>query len=511
MVMEGSKQLIKKNLIISNFVIFALFILISKALGFLRSIFIAKSIGTSNFSDAYLQVFGVSTLLFTSIGIALSSVSIPIFTQYLTQESEEDRKEYISNLFSQVTLITSIITVIGIMFAPWITKLILPGISGEAYNLSISLTRIMFPTLIFICLAYIVSGVLQVHKHFVITSLISIPFNLIIILFLIIYEDNIIYLGYVTAAGWLLQLLVQLPILFKEKYKLSFHIDFTNKHIRQIYANLVPILLGNAVLQLCVITDRAIVNSINEGYTSALSYGSEFFMTVTSIFIVAISTVAFPDISKYCIEKDFEKVRKLVGYIIKVLLLITIPYLVVVSFYSNEIITLIYKRGAFTYESARLTSLAFLLYSFCVVGYMAQEVFNRVYYALKKYYPPMLIGAICILLNVIIDLLVYKSFGIVGIVGSTAICFLIYTLLMNYFVGKEIGNFLDKETFIHFCRVLVGAVGMLAVFLLFKFLNLSGMFKSFILPLLIGGGVYILLAYCTKTLEVIFRGERELL
>ena len=195
-------------------------------------------------ADIYLQTFKVPSLLFTSIGMALSSVNIPNLTYLISKKNEDEQRKYISNLFAQISLFSAAISILGIICAPLVAKLILPGLSNDVAGVAVTLTRIMFPALMFISLAYITAGILQVHRHFMISSLISIPSNIAIIGSLLIFRGDVVALGYATTIGWLLQFLVQLPVLIKEKYRFGFKINLKNEHTRNIYRQLVPILLG---------------------------------------------------------------------------------------------------------------------------------------------------------------------------------------------------------------------------------------------------------------------------
>jgi putative peptidoglycan lipid II flippase len=496
-------KVMAKNKIIVNFTGVSVFIILSKLLGFVRDILIAAGIGTSRMADIYLQTFKVPALLFTSIGMALSSVNIPNLTYFISKKNEGERRKYVSNLFAQISLFSAVISILGIICAPLVAKLILPGLSNDVAGVAVTLTRIMFPALMFISLAYITAGILQVHRHFMISSLISIPSNIAIIGSLLIFRGNVIALGYATTIGWLLQFLVQLPVLIKEKYRFGFKINLKNEHTRNIYRQLVPILLGNAALQLCLLTDNAFASYLEKGTTAALSFGSTLFMTVTSVFIVAMSTVTFPDLSKYCLEKDLEKVRGLLKYIFKVLFFILVPYLIIVIAYNKEIIGLVYQRGSFTSQSTAMTSTAFLLYSLCIAGYVSQEIFNRLYYALRKYKVPMILSIVCIVINFILVSLTYRQWGIVGIAGTTAVSFGIYTVIMGIMVKKDVGAFLDREFAGFAIGLIIPAACMTAVFLLFNYLNPDGIFKAFLIPLILGGLIYLLIAYFTGVLKEI--------
>jgi len=477
-----------------TFIGVSIVIFMSKVLGFLRDISFAYFFGTTFLSDLFQLIFSLPSLLFSSIGTALSSVNIPDLTYYINSRTREERDRYLSNLFAQITLWATILSLVGIIFAPAITSLIAPGAKSDVVDLAVLLTRIMIPTLLFVSLTYVAAGVLQVHGHFLISSAISIPFNLLIIIFLYIKGNDIIFLGYVTTLGWFLQFLIQVPVLWKEKYRFFWRLDFKDQHTILMFKQLLPILLGNSLLQLCLIIDRSFSYHLEEGTTAALGYGSTLFVTVTSIFIVAMSTVVFPRLSQYCLDGNNLRIRILLQNIFRILLFILIPYLVLVVSYHHAIVSLIYERGVFTDKSTSITSLAFLGYSFAVIGYACQEIFNRVYYALKKFKIPMQVSILCIVLKLLLDLILFRTAGIIGISVSTAVCLLIYAVIMGVFLHREIGSFLGWDIVYFIFQLGLPIAGMIVIILGSRCLSWDGRL-AFLLPLLLSGLVYLGISY----------------
>lgn len=286
--------------------------------------------------------------------------------------------------------------------------------------------------------------------------------------------------------------------MLRDKYSLKLTLNFQDKHTRSMFRQLIPILLGNSVLQLCLIIDRSFGTHLPEGTAAALGFGSNLFITVTSVFIVAMSTVVFPRLSEFCLKTDYEGIRSMLGYAFRTLFFILLPYLILTAFYYQDIIALVYQRGAFTSDSTAMTALAFLFYSLAVPGYTCQEIFNRVFYALKKFYIPMRVSLLCVGLNVGLDFLLYKSAGISGISLSTAFCLLLYGVIMGIMIKRELGGFPLRELMAFGTGLLLPAGGMLAVIVGFGLLlpGKTGLF--FLLPLALSGAVYLVLAYAMR-------------
>jgi putative peptidoglycan lipid II flippase len=329
-----------------NFIGVSITIFFSKLLGFVREIVFASVFGTTVLTDMFQVIFSFPSLFFSSIGTALSAVNIPDLTYFITHRSKEERNQYLANLFAQVTFIASTVALLGIVCAPPLTQIIAPGLSPKVDHIAVLLTRIMMPTLLFVSLTYLTAGVLQVHQYFLVSASISIPFNMLIIWALLWKGNDLVFLGYVTTLGWLLQFLIQLPVLVREKYQWRFKLQWSDPYIRNTFKNLLPILLGNSLLQLCLIIDRSFATHLSPGTAASLAFGSNLFVTITSVFIVAMTTVVFPRLSRYCLDSDFERIRFLLAQAFKMLLFILVPYLLLVICYHKEIITLVYQRGA---------------------------------------------------------------------------------------------------------------------------------------------------------------------
>lgn len=478
-----------------NFIGVSLVIFFSKLIGFVRDIVFASVFGTSILTDVFQTIFSLPALFFSGIGTALSSINIPNLTYYVTHAGIEERNRYTAYLYARITFWGSVVSILGIILAPFLARIIAPGLEGKAGEIAVITTRIMMPTFLFVTLTFVTAGILQVHGRFLWAASISIPFNILIMAALIFKGADVIFLSYVTTAGWLVQFLIQLPALVKEKYSFSIKKkDYPAFNAGSLLTKLLPVLLGNSLLALCLIVDRSFATHLSEGTASALSFGGNLFVTITSVFIVAMASVVFPRLSRYCIDKDYMQITFLLENIFKVLTFILLPYLIFVVIYHHEIITLIYERGAFTRESTNMTAYAFLFYSFAVIGYVSQEIFNRVYYALKKFTLPMTVSLICVVLNLLFNLVFLKS-GIIALSFSTALVLTVYALVMGIMVKKEVGSYLGTN-FIRFtARLTVPIALMLGSIAFFKYLGLSGIIAGFLLPCLISGTIYLASAY----------------
>ncbi|MDO4540350.1 MAG: lipid II flippase MurJ, partial [Syntrophomonadaceae bacterium] len=444
------------------------------------------------------NVFSLPNLFFTAIGTALSSVIIPDLTFYMNKASREERQRYIYSVFAQVTMLAALLSLVGIIFAPALARLLAPGLAMDAQLESVitMLTRIMMPTLLFVSLTYMAMGVLQVHGHFILSAAVSVPFNLLIIATLLLSRDNILLLGYMTTLGWLLQFIIQLPVLIKGGYRPFRSIDFKNRHTVSMFKQLLPILMGNSLLQLSLIMDRSFATVLDPtgGAAAAIAFGSNLFVTITSVFIVAMSTVVFPRLSRYSLAQDHAGIRRMLSYAFRILLFILLPYLLLVGAYHQDIIALLYERGAFSSHSTALVSAAFFIYSFAVPGYVCQELFTRVFYSLKRFTIPMTASLCCLGLNLLANELLCDSFGVTGLGLSTVGVLWLYAIIMGVLVYREVGGFIQRDLFSFALRLLLPTAFLVLTMALAPVVIPSWGLLTFLLPMGVGGGLYVLIA-----------------
>ncbi|MDO5478857.1 MAG: lipid II flippase MurJ, partial [Clostridia bacterium] len=378
-----------------SYILVVVGILLAKGLGFFRDMAFAGVFGTGTEADIYSQVFGLVNLIFTGIGVALSTLVIKNLNK---EENAGHEQSYAASFLRKSILALTVAAFAVALLARPIVNMVLPGLSPEEFELAVKMMYLMAPSLIFVVVAYIVSGLLQNKQVYFITSIMSLPFNVAIIAALFFENVDIMAVALVTTIGWFFHIVIQLPAFYKKGY--SF---FEKKDKSLIKKEKSPeilwIFISNMMFQLCVYIDRAFV-----GDASTFNYASNLFITISSVFVVAMSTVVFPSISKNYEEGQITYVNELVQYIITIMVAIFLPFLLVVGFFGEDVIRLVYERGEFAAESTIAVSKMFFIYSLGVLGYVAQELFNKVLYLAGKYKYTVIGTIVVVLANVGINL-----------------------------------------------------------------------------------------------------------
>lgn len=487
-------------------------IIVAKIVGFSRDIFFAHQYGTGVISDVYFQIFSIVTLVFTGIGIALQTRVIMNLNKE-ENASFERKKAYVSSFIIKTVIYLIAVTAVLYVFARPFTKMLLPEISGKDFETAVGLTYIMLPSFLFVTVAYIISGVLQNSKVFFIPSVVSLPYNVIIIASLFIPNVTIQQIGIATTIGWLLHIVIQLPDFYRKGYRFIYRPanDLTKKKSRTDMT-IWWIFISNMMFQLCFILDKAYVSG-DPGMTSTLNYASNLFVTISSVFVVAMSSVVFPSISKNFEEGNIAYVRELIGYIITVMFAVFVPFLLVVSLFGEQIIGLVYERGQFTHESTIATASAFVIYSFGILGYLAQELINKVMYLASKYKYTIIGTVSVVVLKVVLNSLFVKNSDNGTFIASvsTTLLLTLYAIMAFSVLKKIIGNYISKNVVINIIKVLISGVAAYAVYCVLRIFmpeTVTSTSPVFVFPILICGIVYIAVAFVLGLHKQLFRSSK---
>ena len=482
-------------------------IFIAKFIGLFRDIIFASVFGTSAVSDIYFQIFGIVTLIFTGIGVALQTMLI----KNLNKEginTKENQEIYTRKFISRVSVILISVIFVLYIFARPFTKLLLPGITEEYFEIAVKITYLMLPSLWGAVIAYIVSGALQNRQIFFVSSIISLPYNAVVLLALFLNVTDIYLISTITTIGWILQVIIQMPWFYKNGYKMFIPKKNESPLMIKGRANqeILWIFISNMMFQLCFLIDKTFVSG-ETGMIASINYASNLFIQISGVFVVAMSTVVFPSISKDYEKGDVPAVRSHLRYIITVMCAIFFAMLLTASCFSEQVIRLIYERGEFTAKSTETTALIFSIYCFGVFGYIAQEQFNKILYLGNKYKYTVWGTVAVILMKFLIDI---STDNVVMIASSTSLLLTIYALYIAFAIKKVVGNYLNKEIMINVTKVVCAGVCAIAVYVLFRQFApdmINGKITFFI-PLFCCGIVYVSVLYFTGIINVILHKEK---
>jgi len=487
----------------------ALFIMIitlfSKFLGFGRDIILSYFFGASNISDAYLISLTIPSVIFGFIGVGIVTAYIPMQSRIIRESGEEAGSEFTSNFTNIILMLVTMILLIGMVFTEPIVKLFALGFSGEILELTIKFTKISLFGMYFTALISIYSGYLQIKDNYIVPALIGFPLNIIVIITIIIAsQGNYIILALGTLLATASQFFLMVPFIKKQNfnYTLAFNLK-DDRIIKTLYIAL-PVVIGTSVNQVNILVDRTIASSLAVGGISSLNYANRLNLFIQGLFVTSIITAMYPMISSYASNKNFEGIKKALQESINIITIFVLPITIGTMIFSNEVINLLFGRGAFDDNAIKMTSAALFFYALGMLGFGFREVLARGFYSMQDTKTPMINAAIGMFLNIILNIILSRFMGIGGLALATSVAATFTTVLLFISFRKKMGPFGMKQISISFLKILFASLVMgLLANLSFNYLTVTlSQNLSLLLAIGVGALTYFLIIYFMKIEDV---------
>ena len=440
--------------------------LLAKCLGFGRELALASVYGASGVSDAFLVAMNIPAVIFQAIGTSLGTAFIPLYCEVNSNKGEKASNLYTNNILNIVVMICVVLSIFGAIFTEQVVKLFAMGFEGETLRLAIYYTRVLILGLAFLGISYILMAFLQVKEKFVIAGLMPIPYNILIITSIFLsasVNPNILPWG--TLFGLSLQFVFLYPFARQKGFRYIFHVDFKDEYVKRMLWLIMPVLIGVAVNQINTIVDRTIASTLVEGSISALNYATKLNQFVMGMFIVSISSVVYPMLSKLSTENNKEKFNDTIAKSVNTVTLLVIPISAGAIVLAKPIVRLLFQRGEFDERATYMTAIALTFYSIGMIGYGLRDILGKVFYSIQDTRTPMINGVIAMVLNITLNILFVKftNMQIAGLAFATSISALVTITLLFINLKLKIGQFGGNKILSVMIKSIVSALIMALV------------------------------------------------
>ena len=444
---------------------FSFFTLISRILGYLRDILIAIFLGTSLFADAFFVAFRLpNTFRRLFAEGTFNAAFIPSYAGELSKNKNK-AKHFAQNVFNLLFIILLFFVFLAEVFMPQLIYLIAPGFykDPEKLNLAISLSRITFPFLFFICLASFFSAILNSYNKFAAASAAPIILNIILIGSLFVSKwlniSEVLLLSYAVSFSGLLQLLILLYFVKRHfKLNLSFKIKI-DKKIKFFFQKLLPSIFSSGVTQINILVGT-IIASFQAGAVSYLYYADRIYQINLAVAGIAIGTVMLPQLSKYIKNNNYVKATYLQNRAIELCLFLSVPGAIALVIASQEIITSLFGYGSFNLESVNNTAIALTFFAFGVPAFSILKILSNLFFARNDTKLPFYLSVVSVVLNILISISLFSRVGFVIIPIATSISSWANVFLHFYFIKKKNLHNFDNKFIYKFPRMILSVVVM---------------------------------------------------
>lgn len=435
--------------------------LISKVLGFFRELCLGSVYGASAFTDAYIISQNIPIVIFTSVAMALGTSYIPLFCDIREKSGDKEAIKFSNNLINIVVIFCSLLAIVCMIFTEPIVKIFAMGFEGETLKLAVEFTRILIIGIIFIGVNDVLMPFLQINQNYAVPGMLGIPYNIVIIISIFAspkFGYNVLIYG--TLLAILSKVLFQIPFAKKKGYKYKAYVNVKDKNIKKLLLLVAPVFVGVAVNQVNGLVDKTLASTLVEGSISALNYANKLNEFVMGIFIVSITSVIYPLLSKLSAANNKEEFNNSIVKSINYVILLVIPISIGAMVLSTPIVKLLFERGAFDLRATQMTSSALFCYSIGIIGFGLRDILSRVFYSIQDTKTPMINGAIAMALNIVLNLILIKYIGHAGLALATSISALVCIVLLFRSLRKKIGNFGEEKIAVVFIKTLISGVVM---------------------------------------------------
>jgi putative peptidoglycan lipid II flippase len=443
--MEQNKSLIKSTRTIGAGT------LASRILGFVRDVVIAGFFGTGLRAQAFVVSFRIPNLLRSIVAEGgTNSAVVPVLSRIKSQGKDEEFWQAANCLLNILIIALAAITLLGQLFSPYIVRAIAPGFiqDPEKLQLTIRLTRFLFPYILLIGLSAYAMAILNSLKHFTLPALAPCMLNISLIASALIFSPRLqepvdgLVIG--VLVGGLLQIIVQAPLIIRQGLLKKRFSGFIHPRIKEMWRLFLPRILGIAVYQINIFVDTifaSFVFIVGEGAPAALPYANRIVHLPLAIFGIALAQVALPTLSGLAEKEDFAEFRRTVSFSLRSVFTLMLPATLGIFVLARPLVKIIFERGSFTSYSTEITSFALLFYCLGLTGYAGKNILTNSFYALRDTLTPSKIAGLALLINIILNFILMRPLKIAGLALATAVSVTIYFIALLATLQKRIGKF----------------------------------------------------------------------
>ncbi len=396
--------------------------LLSRILGFVREAVIARAFGAGAATDAFFVAFRLPNLLRRLFAEgAFSQAFVPILAEYRNRRGAADTRILIDRTATVLFVVLVAVTALGILGAPLIILTTAPGFvtAPDKFQLTVELTRIVFPYILFLSLVSLSGGILNTWSRFQIPAFTPVLLNISMILAATVaapwFDPPALALGWGAFLGGVLQLALQVPALKRLGLLPRWDWNPHDEGVRRILKLMGPAAIGVSVAQVSLLINTIFASFLPTGSVSWLSYADRLMEFPTGMLGVALGTILLPSLAKHYADNDPGEYSKLLDWGLRMTLLLAAPAAVALGILAIPLIATLFFHGQFTVQDVEMTRLALVAYSVGLVGLILVKVLAPGFYARQNIKTPVKIAIFTLLATQAMNLVFIGPFRHAGL------------------------------------------------------------------------------------------------
>ncbi len=425
--------------------------LVSRVMGYARDMVMSWAFGTGLAADAFYVAYRIPNLLRELLAEgSMSAAFIPVFTETLTKESRESARQLANAVFARLLVILIVLTGLGILFAPYVVKMIAVGwvhrAEHDKYVIGVTLTRIMFPYLFFIGLAALAMGMLNSLRQFLSPALSPVMMNVMtitaVVLSIQFMAEPIYGVAVGVVIGGLFQFLIQVPGLRKQGMVMRPQFKPTHPGVMKVARLAAPVFFSSSVNQLNIFMGTIFASFLGTGSITYLFYGMRFIHFPLGIFGIAIATAVLPTMAAQAARQENAEFRETLSLGLRLVFFIMFPAMAGLIMLRVPIVSLLLEHGQFDRISTLGTAAALLFYAVGLWAFAGVRIVAQAFYALQDTKTPVKTAVAALLTNILLSAIFINWTPLAhgGLALAASLASTLNIALLTVMLRKKIGR-----------------------------------------------------------------------
>lgn len=433
-----SKSLVKSTSVVISMT------MISRVFGFIRDMITASLFGAGIAFDAFSVAFKIPNFMRRLFAEgSFSQAFVPVLAEYQKQKSHEEVQRFINAMSGTLGMSLLIVTILGIIGAPWVVRLFAPGfaVSGDRFDLAVTMLRITFPYLMLVSLTAFSGAILNTYSRFWVAAFTPVFLNIAMIgaaLWLSPqFAKPIIGLAWGVFIAGIIQLFFQWPFLKRLRMMPRPRVNFRDPGVMRVLKLMVPALFGVSVGQVNLLIDTIFVSLLVVGSPSWLYYSDRLMEFPLGVFGVAISTVILPHLSRHHATQSAEHFSLTLDWALRAVLLVGMPAGVVMAVVAGPMLSTLFQHGTFDGYAVTMARKSLSAFAIGITPFMLVKILAAGFYAKHDLRTPVRIAVIAMVANTVLNVLLIWPLAHAGIALSTSLAALVNAGCLLYFLRKR--------------------------------------------------------------------------
>jgi putative peptidoglycan lipid II flippase len=399
---------------------------VSRVAGLAREVYAASLFGVRGPMSAFTIAFQVPNLIRALFAdAALQGAFVPVFAELLEKDRRKEAFKVASGLVSLIFLVLGSVTIVYWLAAPLLVKLAAPGFGPVLQDLTVSLSRIMFPIVLIMAVQGVFVGMLNSFERFGAPAFAPVLWNMVIILALAVLPDlydpskHIYAYAWGVLVGTVVQLLFPMPWLRGLGGRFTLEFNWRNPYVVKVLKLMLPVTIALGLINFSLLINSFFGTLVNSQAPAAIDKAFRIYMLPQGIFSVAIATILFPTMARFAARGAHSDLRNTMANGMRQICLTLIPSAAFMAVLAEPITRLIYQRGAFNQRATDLVAEAMVVWAFSLPAQGVSLLLSRTFFSLQRPWLTTALSAGNLLVNALVALALYKPFGVTGVVLGT--------------------------------------------------------------------------------------------